>query len=272
MKKFRLLSLALAGVLAIGVSGCGKNDAANEKKTSSEDKKIVIGVSPNPHKQIVEAAKPVLEKEGYKVEIKEFNDYVQPNIALNNGELDANFFQHVPYLNQMVKEKNLDIVATVKVHIEPMALYSKKIKNIKDLKDGSTIAIPNDATNEARALQVLAQEDIIKIKDGELVTDKDITSNPKKLKFKAIKAAQVPRSLDDVDAAVINGNYAIDAGFNPLTDGLIIEKSSSPYANVVAVRTKDKNSAKTKALDKALTSQEVKDFIKKQNGKYVAAF
>ncbi|MDY5911016.1 MAG: MetQ/NlpA family ABC transporter substrate-binding protein [Inconstantimicrobium porci] len=265
MKKFKLLSIALAGILAVGIAGCGK-------KTASDSKTIVIGVSPSPHKQIMEVAKPILEKEGYKVEIKEFNDYVQPNMALNNGELDANFFQHIPYLNQMVKEKNLDITATVKVHIEPMALYSKKIKKVEDLKNGATIAIPNDATNEARALQVLAKNNIIKIKDGELVTDKDITSNPKNLKFKPVEAAQVPRSLEDVDAAVINGNYAIDAGFNPLTDGLVVEESSSPYANVVAVRTKDKDTEKIKALDKALTSDEVKKFIEKQNGKYVPAF
>ncbi|MDD6770461.1 MetQ/NlpA family ABC transporter substrate-binding protein [Inconstantimicrobium porci] len=265
MKKFKLLSIALAGILAVGIAGCGK-------KTASDSKTIVIGVSPSPHKQIMEVAKPILEKEGYKVEIKEFNDYVQPNMALNNGELDANFFQHIPYLNQMVKEKNLDITATVKVHIEPMALYSKKIKKVEDLKNGATIAIPNDATNEARALQVLAKNNIIKIKDGELVTDKDITSNPKNLKFKPVEAAQVPRSLEDVDAAVINGNYAIDAGFNPLTDGIVVEESSSPYANVVAVRTKDKDTEKIKALDKALTSDEVKKFIEKQNGKYVPAF
>ena len=265
MKKIKLLSIALAGILAVGIAGCGK-------KTASDDKKIIIGVSPNPHKQIVEVAKPILEKEGYKVEIKEFNDYEQPNIALNNGDLDANFFQHIPYLNQMAKEKKLDITATVKVHIEPMALYSKKIKKVEDLKDGSTIAIPNDATNEARALQVLAKNNIIKIKEGELVTDKDITSNPKNLKFKPVKAAQVPRALDDVDAAVINGNYALDAGFNPLTDGLVVEESSSPYANVVAVRTKDKDSEKIKALNKALTSDEVKKYIEKQDGKFVPAF
>lgn len=269
MKKRGIISLILCGAIALGAIGCGNSD---KKTGNSDSKKIVIGVSPSPHKQIAEAAKPLLEKKGYKVELKEFNDYVQPNLALDKGDLDANFFQHIPYLNSMKKEKNLDIVETVKVHIEPMALYSKTLKSVDDLKDGSTIAIPNDSTNEARALQVLATAGLIEVKEGELITDKDVTSNPKNLKFKPVEAAQLPRILDDVDAAVINGNFAIDAGFNPVKDGLLIEESSSPYANVVVVRTKDKDSQKIKDLDEALTSPEVKAFIEKQNGAYVPAF
>lgn len=263
MKKRRILAIALAGVLALSMVACGKKDDA---------KTIKIGVSPNPHKQIVNIAKPLLEKQGYKVEIIEFQDYVKPNIALNDKELDANFFQHVPYLNQMVKEKKLKIEATVKVHIEPMALYSKKIKKLTDLKDGATIAIPSDATNGARALKVLEYGGLIKVKSGELITAKDITENKKGLVFKEIQAAQIPRSLDDVDAAVINGNYAIDAGFNPLKDALILEESSSPYANVVAVRTADKDTQKIKDLDKALNSPEVKKYIQDQQGKIIPAF
>lgn len=263
MKKRRILAIALAGVLALSMVACGKKDDA---------KTIKIGVSPNPHKQIVDIAKPLLEKQGYKVEIIEFQDYVKPNIALNDKELDANFFQHVPYLNQMVKEKKLKIEATVKVHIEPMALYSKKIKKLTDLKDGATIAIPSDATNGARALKVLEYGGLIKVKSGELITAKDITENKKGLVFKEIQAAQIPRSLDDVDAAVINGNYAIDAGFNPLKDALILEESSSPYANVVAVRTADKDTQKIKDLDKALNSPEVKKYIEDQQGKIIPAF
>lgn len=263
MKKRRILAIALAGVLALGMVACGKKDDA---------KTIKIGVSPSPHKAIVEVAKPLLEKKGYKVEIIEFQDYVKPNIALNDKELDANFFQHIPYLNDMVKKENLKIEATVKVHIEPMALYSKKIKNINDLKDGSTIAIPSDSTNGARALKVLEHGGLIKVKSGDLVTAKDITENKKNLKFKEIEAAQIPRSLDDVDAAIINGNYALDAGFNPVKDGLLLEESSSPYANVVAVRTADKDTQKIKDLDAALNSPEVKKYIESQNGKIVPAF
>lgn len=264
MKKRGILSTILCGVVALGLIGCGNSKA--------DDKKIIVGVSPSPHKQIMEVAKPLLEKKGYTVELKEFNDYIQPNLALDKGDLDANFYQHIPYLNKMKKEKNLDIVDVARVHIEPMALYSNKIKSKDDIKDGATISIPNDPTNQARALQVLASAGIIEVKDGELITDKDVTKNPKNLKFKSMEAAQLPRTLNDVDAAVINGNYAIEAGFNPVKDGIIIEESSSPYVNVLVSRTKDKDSQKIKDLSEAITSPEVKEFIEKQNGAYVPAF
>ena len=232
MKKRIIISSILAGVLALSLIGCGgtasnegtKSDGAKtEASNSGDDKVIKIGVTPEPHKGIVDAAKPLLEKEGYTVEITEFNDYVQPNTAVSEGDLDANFFQHKPYLDEQNSSKNLGLVSVGGVHVEPMGLYSNTIKSLDELKEGATIAIPNDATNEARALKLLAANGLIEIPDGELITPKDITKNEKKIEFQELEAASVPRALEDVDAAVINGNYAIPAGFNISTDAIILE-------------------------------------------------
>ncbi len=272
------LSILLAAALTIGLAGCGaknNSEAANTGAASSgaEKKVIKVGATPVPHKEILEAAVPLLEKKGYKLEIKEFTDYVQPNLAVNDGELDANFFQHVPYLQNMNKEKNLNLDYTVKVHIEPMGVYSHKIKDIKELKEGATIAVPNDATNEARALRVLETAGLIKLKSGDLVTALDITDNTKKIKIKELEAAQLPRTLDDVDAAVINTNYALEAKLNPSKDALAIESKDSPYANVLAVRKQDKDKDSIKALSEVLNSPEIKKFIEdKYNGSIVPAF
>lgn len=271
------LSLVLTAVLTIGLAGCGaKKDTAaiNANAATNNDKKVIkVGASPQPHKEILEVVKPLLEKKGYQLEIKEFTDYVQPNISVNDGELDANFFQHIPYLQNMNKEKGLKLDYTVKVHIEPMGVYSKKITSLKDLKDGATIAIPNDPTNEARALRVLEKEGVIKVKEGDLVTPLDITENTKNLKFKELEAAQLPRTLDDVEAAVINTNYALEAKLNPSKDALAIESKDSPFANVLAVRKEDKDKPYIKALSEALTSPEVKKFIEeKYNGSIIPAF
>ena len=173
MKKKSILSVVLAGIVALGLVGCGSGTNTGSKD-SKNDKVIKIGVTPKPHKEIVEIAKPLLEKEGYTVEITEFNDYVQPNTAVSEGSLDANFFQHMPYLKEQNESKGFKLVSVGAVHLEPMGLYSKKIKNLDELKDGATIAVPNDPTNEARALKLLANKGIIKITDGELVTKKDI--------------------------------------------------------------------------------------------------
>ena len=269
MKKKSIVSVILSGILAFGLIGCGSaSNTASGSGNSGDDKVIKIGVSPEPHRKIVDAAVPVLEKEGYKVEITEFNDYVLPNTALSEGELDANYFQHTPYLNEENKSRNLNLVSAGSIHLEPMGLYSKKIKSLDEIQDGATIAVPNDSSNEARALKLLAANGLIEVKDGELVTPADITSNPKNLKFTELEAAAVPRSIDDVDAAVINSNYAIPAGFNPTNDSIIIEDKDSeaakPYANIVAVRSGDENSEKIKALVKALQSDEVRDFINKE--------
>lgn len=273
MKK--TVSLILSAILVVGFVGCtAKKEAATNTTAPANDKKVIkVGATPVPHKEILEFVKPLLEKKGYTLEIQEFTDYVQPNIALNDGELDANFFQHVPYLNKMNEEKKLNLDYTVKVHIEPMGVYSKKYKNIKDLKEGATIAVPNDPTNEARALRVLESAGLFKLKSGDLVTSIDITENPNKYKIKELEAAQLPRTLDDVDAAVINTNYALDAKLNPLKDALVLESKSSPYANVLAVRKQDKDKPYIKALSEVLNSPEVKKFIEdKYKGSIIPAF
>lgn len=243
-----LLSLAL--VLALAVPSFAAED-------------IVVGVTPFPHKDIMLAAKPLLAKEGYNLVIKEFTDYVQPNMALASKQLFANFFQHEPYLDNMNKEKKLDLVSIGKVHIEPLGVYSKKIKKLADLKKGNSISVPNDPTNEARALRLLEANGVITIKPGALVTVADITKNPLGLKFHELDAAQLPRTLDDVTASVINTNFAGEAGLVPSRDALVMEGSESPYANIVVVRSADKDSPKAKALMKAVQSPEVKEYIQK---------
>ena len=244
------LLLSLAMVLALAAPSFAAED-------------IVVGVTPFPHKDIMLAAKPLLAKEGYNLVIKEFTDYVQPNMALASKQLFANFFQHEPYLDNMNKEKKLDLVSIGKVHIEPLGVYSKKIKKLADLKNGNSISVPNDPTNEARALRLLEANGVITIKPGALVTVADITKNPLGLKFHELDAAQLPRTLDDVTASVINTNFAGEAGLVPARDALVMEGSESPYANIVVVRNEDKDSPKAKALMKAVQSPEVKAYIQK---------
>lgn len=222
---------------------------------------ITIGVTPFPHKDIMEVVRGLLAKEGYELVIREFSDYVTPNSALAEGSLDANFFQHVPYLENTCAEKGFDLVWVAKVHIEPLGLYSEKIKALAELKEGDSIAIPNDGTNCARALRLLEAQGVITVASGELVTAFDITENPKKLKFIELDAAQLPRTLKDVTAAVINTNFASEAGLIPSKDALIIESGDSPYANVIAVRAESAETPAIKALVKASTSPEVKAFI-----------
>jgi D-methionine transport system substrate-binding protein len=226
--------------------------------------KILIGVSPFPHGDIMKVVKVLLEKQGYDLEIKEFNDYIQPNLALADKSLDANYFQHIPYLENMNREKKLNLVWVAKMHIEPIGLYSRKIKKLDQLKKGDSLAIPNDPTNGARALRLLEKNGLIKVKAGALVTARDITENPKGLKFVELEAAQLPRSLDDVAAAVINTNYAVEGGLVPARDAIIIEGQDSPYVNVIAVRKDNANSPAIKALVKASNSPEVKAYIKKE--------
>lgn len=263
MKK-RILSVLLATTFLVGsvaLTGCGSKDKASAPE---EKKKIVVGATPEPHAQILEKVKPILEKEGYTLEIKIFNDYVIPNTAVEDGELDANFFQHVPYLEQFNKEKGTHLAYTAKVHLEPMGVYSKKIKDLKDLKTGATVAVPNDPTNEARALRLLEKQGVLKFKEGQLITKLDITENPKNIKIQELEAAQLPRTLEDVDAAVINTNYALPAGLNPLKDALAIEDKDSPYSNVLVVKEGNQDKAYIKALTKAITSPEIKKFIEEQ--------
>ncbi len=226
---------------------------------------LKVGASPTPHAQILEQIKPLLAKEGITLQIIEFQDYVQPNIALAQGELDANYFQHIPYLTQFCKDHNLDLTYIAKVHIEPLGVYSSKIKSLNQLKDKAIVAIPNDPTNGGRALLLLQRAKLIELrKDAGLsATELDVAKNPKNLQFKALEAAQLPRALADVDIAVINTNYALSAKLVPTKDALFIENSESPYANVLAVRTKDKNDPALQKLAKALTSPTVKNYIEK---------
>lgn len=192
---------------------------------------------------------------------------------MQDGEIDANFYQHIPYLEEFNKEKKTDLSYTVKVHLEPMGVYSKTIKDLKELKTGATIAVPNDPTNESRALRLLEKEGIIKLKEGELVSKLDITENPKNIKVEELDAAQLPRTLGDAEVAVINTNYAVSANLNPLKDALAIESKDSPYANVIVVKTENKNAEYIKALNEAINSEEIKKYIEEQyKGAIIPAF
>lgn len=266
MKLKKLLGLTLATVVSASLFvGCSQ--------TSKEDKTIKVGASPTPHAEILEVVKPLLKEKGYELEIVEFDDYVLPNTSLAEGELDANFFQHIPYLEEMNKEKDLNLTYTKKIHIEPMGIYSEKNKSLDDLKDGAKISVPNDATNEARALQLLANNRIIEVADKELITAKDITKNPKNIEIVEVDAAQVPSTLQDVDFAVINTNFALNVGLNPTKDAIVIESNDSPYVNILACREDNKDSEKVKVLSEALTSDEVKTFIEeKYKGSIVPTF
>ena len=275
MKK--IIAIIAAMMLAVFAAGCGgSNQASSGSSSGSASKVIKVGATAVPHAEILEIAKPLLEKEGYQLEIVEFSDYVQPNMALNDGSLDANYFQHIPYLENFVEEHSeVKLENAGGIHIEPMGVYSKKIKDLKDLKDGATVGIPNDPTNGGRALLLLEKAGIIKLKDGAGVkaTIQDIVDNPKHLTFNEVEAAMVSRTLDDVDIAIINTNFAMQVNLVPTKDALFMEDSSSPYVNVVAVRQGDKNKPEIKALIKALQSPEVKKFIEdKYKGEVVATF
>lgn len=273
-----ILKFALAGAVALGLSACTggeeKKEAAAEAPKAQEKKTVIkVGATPVPHSEILEVVKPLLKAKGYDLEIVEFTDYVTPNIAVDEGELDANFFQHVPYLTEFNANKNTNLVKTVNVHLEPMGLYSNKIKALSELKDGASIAVPNDPTNESRALDILVKEGLMTFNDVALKTAVDIKDNPKNIQIKELDAPQLPRVLDEVDIAIINTNYALAANLNPVKDALVIESKDSPYANIVAVKAGNENTDYIKALNEAINSPEVKAFIKeKYNGSIVEAF
>lgn len=280
MKKIVSLIGALM-VAALAFAGCGGSNSTSSgtgavAQNSSGMKTLKVGATAVPHAEILEVVKPLLEKDGIKLDIVEFNDYVQPNLALNDKELDANFFQHEPYLKNFMEEhKEVKLVNAAGIHIEPMGIYSKKVKDLKELKDGAAIAIPNDPTNGGRALLLLQKAGLLKLKDGvgEKATVQDIAENAHNFKFQEVEAAQVPRTLEDVDAAVINTNYAMQVNLVPTKDALIMEDSTSPYVNILAVREGDKDRPEIQALIKALQSPEVKAFINdKYKGAVVPAF
>lgn len=278
MKK--ALSIITATVLAASLTACGGSKpaettaaattAAEESTEAAEApaelEEVIVGASPAPHAEILEAASAALEEKGYKLVIKEYTDYVQPNLALDAGDLDANYFQHLPYLEQFNEENGTKIVPAAAIHYEPFGIYAGKTASLDELADGAKVAVPNDATNEARALLLLEAQGLIKLTDGVGLnaTKTDVVENPKNLDILEIEAAQVPRSLQDVEIAVINGNYAIEAGLK-VSDALAIEDAESiaatTYGNVVAVQEGHENDPAIQALVEVLTGDDVKAFI-----------
>jgi len=267
MKKITTLVLTIGLIAALVLTGCAKKEEATSV--------LKIGATPVPHSEILEHIKPALEAEGITLEIVEFTDYVTPNLALSEGEIDANFFQHVPYMDSFAKEHNIELVSAGSVHVEPLGLYSNVFDSVDTIGQGATIAIPNDPTNEGRALLLLQANGIIKLSaDATLeATEADIVENPLGLVFKPIDAAQLPRTLEDVDGAVINTNYALEAGLVPTEDAVVIEGADSPYANIVTVTPEHLNDEKIQTLIKVLQSDDVKSFIQEQyKGAVVPAF
>ena len=256
--KRRSIVLALALCLLLCLTACG---GGNKDKGT-----IKIGATPAPHAAILEVAEKLMEAEGYTLVIKEFDDYVAPNTSLEDGSLDANYFQHITYMNQFNEENGTHLASVAEVHYEPFAIYGGKTTSLADLPDGAQVGVPNDATNEARALLLLEQEGLIKLKDGVSLsaTKSDVEENPHNFEFVEMEARLTPTVLQDVDMAVVNGNYAIDAGLK-IADALAVESAegdaAEAYVNVVAVKEGNENSEGIQALIKCLKSDEVKSFI-----------
>lgn len=288
MKKKVFLAATLLGLSLLTACGSQKKAESSASGDSSAagssaaeatgDKVITVGASPSPHAEILEAAKDALKAEGYELKVVEYTDYVQPNLALESKSLDANYFQHLPYLENFNKERGTKLVSVAAIHYEPFGIYAGKSKDLKSLPDGAKIAVPNDVTNEARALLLLADQGLITLKDNTDInaTKQDIVENPHNIEIVEVEAAQVPRSLQDVDFGVVNGNFAIASGLK-VADALATEAADSvaakTYANIVVVREGDENSEKTQALVKALTTAEIKQFIEnKYQGAVVPIF
>ena len=307
MKKKNLGTIALAAALACAaLAGCSGNsqeqttaastegtEAAGEETeaagaesevseaesaASGELETLVVGATASPHAEILEVVKPILAEQGYDLQIQEFTDYVLPNRALEEGDLDANYFQHIQYLESYNEQNGTDLVSAGEIHYEPFGIYAGKTTDLSQLPDGATVFVPNDITNEARALLLLQDQGLLTLKEGAGLeaTPNDIEENPKNLEIVEMEAAMIPRTMDDCDIAIINGNYALEAGLN-VSEALAAETSDSlaaqTYANVVAVRSGDENSEKIQALVQALCSDEVKEFIDATyNGAVVALF
>ena len=292
MKK--LLALTLALVLCLGLAACGggtSTDTDTNADTSSdadtngdatangETITLTVGATPNPHAEILAQVKDDLAAEGIDLVVKEYSDYVVPNTAVEEGDLDANYFQHTPYMEKFNEENGTHLVSVGKIHYEPMGIYPGLTKTLEELPDGATIAVPNDATNEARALQPLAAQGLIELKEdaGLNATPNDITSNPKNLQFKELEAAMLPQTASEVDLSVINSNFAMEGGMNPATDSLASEDADSEaaqtFANIIAVKEGHENDPAIQALVKALQSDKVKEYIEKTySGAVVAVF
>jgi D-methionine transport system substrate-binding protein len=272
----RRLAFTLAAVLALGVAACGGDDSTSSATTGTS-KPLVVGASPVPHAEILNfIAKDLAPKAGLKLEVKEFTDYVVPNTALVDHQLDANYFQTPAYLADQEKARGFKAVSIVGVHIEPLGVYSKKVEALAAIPDGAQVAIPNDATNEARALRLLAANGLVTLEDAQsqTATVRDITANPKHLKFAEVEAAQTPRALDDADLAVINGNYALEADLTPAKDALVLEQAeNNPNQNILVTLPEEQDDPRVKKLAELLTSPEVKQFIDaKYKGAVLPAF
>ena len=295
MKK--LISATLAATLALSLAACGSSasstEAASTESTAASSEAaestaeiselagttLKVAASPTPHAEILNVAKDILAEQGITLEVVEFSDYVQPNLVTESGEVDANYFQHTPYLESFNEENGTHLVSVGAIHYEPFGIYPGKSSDLANIADGATIAVPNDTTNEARALQLLAAQGLITVRDGAglTATVNDITENPHNLQIEEIEAAQLPRTVQDVDFAVINGNYAMEAGFSVGKDALATEDASSEaaqtYANVLVVKEGNENNPAIQALLKALQSDEVKNYIDQTyDGAVVAIF
>lgn len=295
MKK--LISATLAATLALSLAACGSSasstEAASTESTAASSEAaestaetselagttLKVAASPTPHAEILNVAKNILAEQGITLEVVEFSDYVQPNLVTESGEVDANYFQHTPYLESFNEENGTHLVSVGAIHYEPFGIYPGKSSDLANIADGATIAVPNDTTNEARALQLLAAQGLITVRDGAglTATVNDITENPHNLQIEEIEAAQLPRTVQDVDFAVINGNYAMEAGFSVGKDALATEDASSEaaqtYANVLVVKEGNENNPAIQALLKALQSDEVKNYIDQTyDGAVVAIF
>ena len=269
-KKF--LSLILALALSASLTACGSSDTTEttddtDSGDTAETVTLKVAASPTPHAEILEQVKPILAEQGIDLVITEYGDYIVPNTAVDEGDEDANYFQHTPYLEQFNAENSTDLVSAGKIHYEPMGIYAGKTASLEELPDGATIAVPNDATNEARALQLLAAQGLIEIdpEAGLNATPNDITSNPKNLEFTELDAAMIPNTIEEFDLNVINSNYALQAGLNPAEDALASEDAASDaaqtYANIIAVKAGHENDPAIVALVDALHSEEIQEFI-----------
>jgi D-methionine transport system substrate-binding protein len=269
MKKIFGAVFVFSLILVLAACGSGSSD---KKSSSSDSKELIVGASNTPHAQILEQAKPILEKEGIKLKIVKYTDYVMPNKALDEGELDANYFQHKPYLELEEKEKGYKFADVGAIHIEPMGIYSKKVKDLKDLKDGAQILLSNSKSDWPRVIGIFVDEGLLTLKDGVKAQDAtfdDIKDNPKNLKFKYdLDPAYLMTAYnnEEGDAVAINSNFVVDQGLNPTKDAIAIESKDSPYANIVVTKEENKDNKNVKKLVEVLHSKEIQDWITKEWG------
>ena len=279
MNNKRILTAALALALSLSLAACGAKEETPAEttpdETPAETTTLTVAASPTPHAQILEQCVPILAEQGIELVINEYSDYVVPNTAVEDGDEDANYFQHIPYLEEFNASRGTHLVDVASVHIEPMAIYAGKTASLEELPDGASIAVPNDPTNEGRALLLLEAQGLITLSDSSNLssTPKDIAENPKNLTFVEVEAATIPSIVSEVDLAVINSNYALGAGYNPVTDSLAIESSDSPYVNVLVVKEGNEDNPAMQALVEALHSDTIRTYIEDTfDGAVVPAF